>query len=208
MGQLDFLATSEVLAAPQMRSIMNPNPSSNPSPEPQVPAQEALSVEPARTVSGIAPQAPVPAAVGGSGSGFFVDILVMVVIAALVSVGMSYVSPKWVAPPSDKLAIEDILVTVNFDAIVKEQMQALTERVRNGDIEASDMPARTEKFTLALMDKINAQASEGKIVMRADQVLAAPANIPDLTDKLRKELRSEGVMERRSEESSKSKDAK
>jgi len=149
-----------------------------------------------------------PSVIPKYGISLFVDVFVVVLISVLVSIAIVHFYSKWGASSYDRLAIDDILVTVNFDAIVKEQMQALTERVRNGDIEASDMPARTEKFTLALMDKINEQASEGKIVMRADQVLAAPANIPDLTDKLRKELRSEGVMERRSEESSKSKDAK
>ncbi|XJC74146.1 hypothetical protein ACHFCA_27030 [Delftia tsuruhatensis] len=82
---------------------------------------------------------------------------------------------------------------------MKDQITALSDQVRVGSIEPKDMPGLSEQFMSALLAKIKSQTEEGKIVLRSEQVLGAPDDIPDLTDRFRTELQREGFMERKLE---------
>lgn len=128
----------------------------------------------------------------------FADLAMMGLISAVVSLAAWVYLPKLLGPSTETQRVEDVVVTVNFEAITREQIMALSELVRSGEIEPSDMPKRSKQFTEGLLAKIREQAEQGKIVLRSENVLAAPDAVVDLTDRFRKELQKEGLMERSS----------
>lgn len=157
--------------------------------------QETIT-PPAAGVPQAAP--PKPAATSGV-STFLFDLVFMIIISAMVSIAVTMYLPKWLGMGGEKASLQDTIVTVNFEAIVRDQISALSDKVRVGDIEPKDMPKHSEQFMSALLAKIKAQTEEGKIVLRSEQVLGAPDSIPDLTDRFRAELQREGFMERKLE---------
>ncbi|MGP3505452.1 TrbI F-type domain-containing protein [Paracidovorax citrulli] len=164
----------------------------------------AASTAPPAAVA--ASSTPAPASTGGLSS-FLVDLLLTAAIALLVSAAVVMYLPKWLGAGAEKASVHDSIVTLNFEAIVRDQISALSEKVRVGDIEPRDMPKRSEQFMSALLAKIKAQTDEGKIVLRSEQVLGAPDTIPDLTDRFRSELQQEGAMERKLEKGAESSEA-
>ena len=123
-----------------------------------------------------------------------VDLAVMSLVAVLVSLAAWLYLPKILGSTAEVVHIEDVVVTVNFEAITREQIMALSEQVRAGEIEPSQMPALSKAFTEGLLAKIRQQADQGKIVLRSENVLAAPDAVADLTARFRAELQKEGLM--------------
>ena len=124
----------------------------------------------------------------------FADLAMMGLISAVVSLAAWVYLPKLLGPSTETQRVEDVVVTVNFEAIACEQIMALSELVRSGEIEPSDMPKRSKQFTEGLVAKIREQAEQGKIVLRSENVLAAPDAVADLTARFRAELQKEGLM--------------
>lgn len=150
----------------------------------------------------IAPATPATPATRAHASGvstFLAELVFMIIVAAMVSVAVTVYLPRWLGTAGGKASLQDSIVTVNFEAIVQDQISALSDQVRVGSIEPKDMPRLSEQFMSALLAKIKSQTEEGKFVLRSEQVLGAPDDIPDLTDRFRTELQREGFMERKLE---------
>jgi len=122
--------------------------------------------------------------------GLMADILVMAAVSAAVALMVFTYLQK-----SGAGSIDDKFITINFDALVRQEIIALSDKVRSGIIKPTEMPEISKKFTLALLDKMNAYAKDGKIVLKNDAVIAAPETVLDVTDKIRDELVKEGVMD-------------
>lgn len=151
----------------------------------------------------VQPQAPtaVPSSNEGktvaSGLGALVlDLAVMTLVAVFVSLAAWIYLPKLFGSATEGLRMEDAVVTVNFEAITREQIMSLSEQVRSREIEPSEMPTLSRAFTEGLLSKIRQQADQGKIVLRSENVLAAPDAVVDLTERFRIELQKEGLMAR------------
>ena len=139
-----------------------------------------------------APAASAPMNTDGLGS-LFLDIIVMAIVAVVVSLAVRYFAPNVFGGQE---TAQSQIVVINTDLLMREQIFALGAKVSEGSVPVAEMTTRSSKFTEAMLAKVNAYADEGKIVLRGDSVIAAPATMPDLTDKIREELQAQGEMER------------
>lgn len=133
-----------------------------------------------------------PKAAASGVSGFFVDIGVVTVIAALVSAGVMAYGAAYI--PGLNKAPESPFVVVNIDELSREQIAAMSVRVREGTVEVNDMPTKSAAFAKALIEQVQSHADAGKVVLRSDAVVAVPEGVRDLTDSIRDDLIKSGVM--------------
>lgn len=114
------------------------------------------------------------------------------VISTLAAFAMLAFGPKYI--PALRQTQEQQLVTVDLDLLAREQMRALAQRVRDGAMDAKDMPKQTAVFAQALVERVQGYAKEGKVVMRSDALVAVPESVHDLTDSIRSDLVKAGSM--------------
>lgn len=121
----------------------------------------------------------------------------MAIIAGFVFIAGTRAKAHWFGDENAAVSLSNSIVTVNFDALVREQIQAMTDLVKAGELEPSEMVERSDVFTKAVMEKVREKGKQGFVVLRSENVLAAPDEVKDLTDQLRTELRSAGVMDQK-----------
>ena len=155
-------------------------------------SKEISNIKPSEESPEAAP-APATAAKDSTGIvGMLGDIAVMAVVAFVVSLGAIKYLPKTLGLSG---ASGDLPVaTIQFDALVREQIVSLSAQVSSGELAVEEMPKRSSAFTAALLEKLKARAAEGKVIMRAEAVIAAPADVPDYTDQFRSELIADGLL--------------
>lgn len=194
MQALPLFSTTSIFTLRDMNDFTAPN----------APAGSKVDAEQTamQTSTSVSSGAAVEEEAKASGLGaLVVDLAMMGLVSAAVSLAAWLYLPKLFGPAVDTPRIEDVVVTVNFEAIAREQIMALSDLVRSGEIEPSEMPKRSKAFTEGLLTKIREQADQGKIVLRSENVLAAPDAVLDLTDRFRKELQKEGLMARNEDKS-------
>ncbi len=125
-------------------------------------------------------------------SGLVFDVAVMAIVAALVSFCMLVWGPSII--PGLTKTEEPPFVVVNIDQLGREQMMAMSQKVREGTVEVAEMPAKSAAFAQALVERVQSHADAGKVVLRADSVVAAPDGVRDLTDSIRDDLIKSGAM--------------
>ncbi|CAN7576470.1 TrbI F-type domain-containing protein [Acidovorax delafieldii] len=123
------------------------------------------------------------------------DVLVIVAVSLLTmilairfvpAIGLSLVGSK----------SDGQFLVANIESLAREEMLALGDMVRKGEILPAEMPAKTEKFSDELIKVLQAYADEtGKVVLRKDSVVAAPESVVDLTDEIRSKLLKSGAMQ-------------
>lgn len=145
------------------------------------PATVATDVAQKRTSGGIAALA--------------IDVLVIVVVSLLTMVLTLRFGPSIGFSPGGSKSDTQFLVA-NIESLAREEMLALGDMVRKGEIAPAEMPAKTEKFSDELIKVLQAYADEtGKVVLRKDSVVAAPESVVDLTDEIRTKLIKSGSMQ-------------
>lgn len=156
-------------------------------------AQEITQAAPATEVQ--APSEPAKAVKRDSGFGvFFADLAVTAVIAALAAFAVLRFAPQWLP---DRPQQAQQMAVVDMEGLSRAHILGLTEQVRAGELQAREMPAKTQAFAQALMDRVHKQTEKGVIVLNASAILAAPAEVIDLTPVIREEMQTSGEMAKR-----------
>ena len=125
---------------------------------------------------------------------FLADVVVVVIVSTLAALLVYRFAPTWLQAAGETKPLP--LVTVNFDLLVSEQISALGERVRLGELEPEDMPKQSKRFSQALLDALREYTDKGYVVLRTDSVLSAPQDVEDITNTLRDRLINEGAMQK------------
>ena len=145
--------------------------------------------------SGVEPQLPrAPKPRSGGLGALAMDLLIII----LVSAGISAATLRFghlVGLQAPAATPEPQFLVANVEDLVREEMLALGELVRKGEIQPGEMPEKTAKFSRELLSTLQAYANEtGKAVLRMDSVVVAPSGVDDVTDLLRKRLVDAGAM--------------
>jgi hypothetical protein len=125
------------------------------------------------------------------------EFAVTAIISAVVSVVVFTQLPRLTGSQSNSVSRQ--MVAVNFDALVRQEIMGLADKVRAGEIKPEQMPAMSKKFTLAMQDKLNEYAKNGKIVVKSESIVTAPDDLEDVTEKIKSELLQDGLMDVRTE---------
>ena len=124
-----------------------------------------------------------------------IDVLVIVIVCLLTIVLAFRFGPAIGFSPIGSKGDGQFLVA-NIESLAREEMLALGDMVRKGEITPAEMPAKTEKFSDELIKVLQAYADDtGKVVLRKDSVVAAPESVVDLTDEIRSKLLKSGAMQ-------------
>lgn len=124
-----------------------------------------------------------------------IDVSVIVIVSLLTMVLTLRFGPAIGFSPGGAKSDTQFLVA-NIESLAREEMLALGDMVRKGEIAPAEMPAMTEKFSDELIKVLQAYADEtGKVVLRKDSVVAAPESVVDLTDEIRTKLIKSGAMQ-------------
>lgn len=145
----------------------------------------------------VTPQAPVNAqkSTGGFAS-FAIDVFVMLVVAfAAIILTLKYGPQLGIGQQAS--TSDGQFVVVNIESLAREEMTALGDMVRKGEIAPAEMPPLTETFSNALIKQLQSYADDtGKVILRRDSVVAAPHDTLDLTDDIRAKLIKSGAMQK------------
>lgn len=86
------------------------------------------------------------------------------------------------------------IVMLSMDQLVRQQITTLSEKVRKGEFDASQMADKSKHFSASLQEHLRSYADQGVIVLRAESVVAAPEGVEDITDAVRDALVTSGAM--------------
>ena len=136
---------------------------------------------------------PKPQKAQGSTLDTVLDLIVTVILATAISLLVTKFAPRFLGNEEPKQGV----AVIDMEGLTREQVLAMGEAARAGEIEADRMPNLTQKFGNALMDKLNAYSDQGVVVIKSSAVVSLPANVPDLTESIRNELQKEGAMLKR-----------
>lgn len=141
-----------------------------------------------------APEA-VPPAVAKPGASplanLTMNVLFSAALSALVAFGV-FEYMDTLKPPVEK---PQRIVVVDTDALAREQIDALREKVVAGKIPSEKMPEMSRAFSSQLLLKLDSYAQGGAIVLRASSVIAYPAEVQNITGEIRASLQAAGYME-------------
>ncbi len=146
-------------------------------------------------------EAPVSAAVAptskakSSIGALFADLLLYAVVSAVVSVLMIKFAPQILG--DDQKANTTNIVVVDVEAIAREHVVALGEKVRDGSIPVDQMAVKTKEFSKAMIDQFHGYARQGMIVLNTNAVASIPDDIQDLTETIQAQLKKDGYIEER-----------
>lgn len=145
--------------------------------------------------SGVAPHPSGAAQPRSGGLGALaIDLLTIIVVSAAIS-AVTFKFGHLVGLHAHVGSPEPQFLVANVEDLVREEMLALGELVRKGEIQPGDMPVKTARFSRELLSTLQAYADEtGKAVLRMDSVVVAPSGVDDVTDVLRKKLAEAGAM--------------
>ncbi|MBV7542107.1 TrbI F-type domain-containing protein [Acidovorax sp. sic0104] len=131
----------------------------------------------------------------GGLSALAIDVLVVVIVSlAMVLLVLKFGPALGLTGAGGKS--EPQFLVANVEALAREEMLALGDLVRKGEITPAEMPAKTEKFSDELIKALQTTADEtGKVVLRKDSLVAAPETVLDLTDEIRAKLIKSGAMQ-------------
>ena len=136
---------------------------------------------------------PKPQKAQGSTLDTVLDLIVTVILATAISLLVTKFAPRFLGNEEPKQGV----AVIDMEGLTREQVLAMGEAARAGEIEADRMPNLTQKFGNALMDKLNAYSDQGVVVIKSSAVVSLPENVPDLTESIRNELQKEGAMLKR-----------
>lgn len=137
---------------------------------------------------------PPPAATDHSLRDFVVNLLTVAGLAAAVAVGVNLVMA-----PSTPAGGDRRIVQVDTERLAREEIDALGDLVAQRKLPSEEMPVRSRAFSEGLLREIATYADQGTLVLRSAAVLAAPADIPDVTEAVRQRLLAQGIMARKPE---------
>ncbi|WP_213381925.1 TrbI F-type domain-containing protein [Allochromatium tepidum] len=164
--------------------------------EPTIPeAIESDSIELADPVEPTAVTVPAPAASSHPTRDFLINLVIIVGLSALTAAGVQRLMPATLETPSRAPA----LLMVDTERLAREAIDALGDLVAQNKLPSEEMPERSRRFSDGLLREIQAYAARGHVVLRSAAVLAAPAEVRDITDEVREQLLQQGLMDRKPE---------
>jgi hypothetical protein len=121
------------------------------------------------------------------------NLVVTAIMAFVIAVGVVHFAPQFL--PQKEVAAQHKFVVLNIEGLTREQILALGEKVQSGEIDVEDMPKKSSRFGVALMDMLKDYAQQNVVVLRADTVVMAPEDFEDITEKVRSDLIKSGAMQ-------------
>ena len=123
------------------------------------------------------------------------DLLLYVVVSAVVSVLMIKFAPRILG--EEKKDTASNIVVVDVEAIAREHVLALGEKVRDGSVPVDQMQIKTKAFSQAMINQFHEYARQGKIVLNANAVASIPEDVQDVTATIQSILKEGGHIEER-----------
>ncbi|NVZ11511.1 TrbI F-type domain-containing protein [Allochromatium humboldtianum] len=126
---------------------------------------------------------------------FLVNLAVIIGLSAVTAAGVQHLMSSTLETPSRAPG----LLMVDTERLAREAIDALGDLVAQNKLPSEDMPERSRQFSEGLLREIQAYAARGHVVLRSAAVLAAPAEVRDITDEVREQLLQQGLMDRKPE---------
>lgn len=124
---------------------------------------------------------------------FLINLAIIVSLSAMTAFFVQRLMLSMLGPAISTPA----LLMIDAERLAREEIDVLGDLVATNKLSSEVMPERSRQFSEGLLREIQAYVERGHVVLRSTAVLAAPAEVRDITSEVREQLLQKGLMDRK-----------